>query len=57
MNEFTTLYFQAILSFLITKEAHELGIIDDENYKKYIQDLYTKIIETNQSISEDKKNV
>ena len=48
MNELTTLYFQAILSFLITKEAHELGIICDENYKKYIQDLCTKMTEINQ---------
>ena len=48
MNELTILYFQSILNFLITKEAHELGIICDENYKKFIQDLYAKIIEINQ---------
>lgn len=48
MNELTTLYFQAILNFLITKEAHELGIICDENYKEYIQGLCAKIAEINQ---------
>lgn len=48
MNELTILYFQSILNLLIIKEAHELGIICDENYKEFIQNLYAKISEKNQ---------
>lgn len=52
MNEFTNLNFQMLITFLVSKEAHAVGIISDDDYKKWIQDVYNATLKTNENIAE-----
>lgn len=51
MNESINVYFQMLITFLVNKEAHAVGIIDDDNYKKWIQDAYNMMLKTNKYIT------
>ena len=51
MNEFTNLNFQILITFLVTKEAHTVGIINDNNYKKWVQSIYDTTLKTNEDIT------
>lgn len=52
MNEIININFQVLLTFIVNKEAHAVGIINDDDYKKWIQDAYNVMLKTNENIAE-----
>ena len=51
MNEIININFQVLLTFIVNKEAHAVGIINDDDYKKLIQDAYNVMLKTNENLA------